>query len=58
MTEEKMISGYCRQADQARMVTVEYDPDRGEVEDVDCLFPSCVYAGSCPIGQEIAQILK
>lgn len=58
MTTEKMISGYCRQADQARMVMVEYDPDKGELEDVDCLFESCVYAAACPIGQEIARVLK
>ena len=34
MSEEKIISGYCRVLDQGRMVTVEWDDP--ELMDADC----------------------
>lgn len=55
MTEEKMISGYCRQMDASRMVLIEYDRNSGELVDVDCLFPDCPFAKECTIGLQIAQ---
>lgn len=53
---EKIISGYCRQLDQARIVMVEIE--QGELVDVDCSFEACPNAAACPIGQQIVQALK
>lgn len=55
MTEEKTISGYCRQTDQPRMVLLEYDTQSRQLLDVDCMFCNCIYAPSCNIGIEIAK---
>lgn len=56
MLEEKMLSGYCRQTDQARMVWVEYED--GQVTDVDCQFGSCPFSAECAIGQQIRKLTE
>lgn len=56
MSEEKLISGYCRTQDQSRMVMVEYTPQ--ELLDVDCDYGSCPFAGSCEIAKAIGKLLN
>ena len=53
---EQIISGYCRQLDQARIVMVEIE--HGELVDVDCSFETCPNAAACPIGQQISEALQ
>lgn len=54
MEDEKIFSGYCRTLDQSRMVTVELTD--GRIDDVDCLYPDCVYAPNCPIAKKIDEL--
>ena len=56
MSEEKLISGYCRTQDQSRMVMVEYTPQ--ELLEVDCSYGSCPFAGSCEIAKAIGELVK
>ena len=56
MEKEYFLSGYCRTADQSRMVTVEIED--GELIEVDCCFETCVHAPSCTIAEEIRALLK
>jgi len=49
--DEKIISGYCRQLDQSRMVTVELES--GTVICADCSYGNCPYESGCPIAREI-----
>ena len=51
MEEEKFISGYCRQLDAARMVTVLIDD--GRLAEADCCYGSCPYETECHIAAEI-----
>lgn len=51
MEEEKIISGYCRQLDSARIVEVILE--KGEITEVDCRYGNCIYEGGCPIAKEI-----
>lgn len=48
---EATFSGYCRTLDAARMVFCEWEDGAAEI---DCDFPACAYAKSCPVGQKIA----
>lgn len=54
MEIEKFFSGYCRAADQSRMVAVIIVD--GELEEADCAYPDCPYAPGCPIAEKIRQI--
>ncbi len=56
MEEEKIISGYCRQLDQSRMVTIEFED--GRLTDCDCCYGSCIYEPNCTVARQIAQALK
>ena len=56
MMEEKFVSGYCRQLDGSRMVEVILE--NGKLEEVDCLYGSCVYQSQCTIAQQIAAMEK
>lgn len=56
MEREAFFSGYCRQVDGSRTVTVE--ADGSTLTEVDCCYDSCVYRQSCPIGQNISEFLK
>jgi len=53
MEQEVFLSGYCRQIDQSRMVSVELFG--GEME-VGCGYFTCPYAGSCTVAQQIARL--
>ena len=56
MERETVISGYCRQIDNGRMVCVEADGQR--LTDIDCQFPNCPHAPACPVGEKIREFLK
>ena len=56
MEEEKFISGYCRQIDRSRMVTVELSD--GAIDNCDCCYGDCVYQQGCPIAKEIAELTE
>lgn len=56
MEFEKFISGYCRQLDQSRMVTVVTED--GALSEVDCCYGSCIYQPNCPIAQEIEKLIS
>ena len=52
MEEELFFSGYCRQLDQSRMVTIEVDG--GQLTECDCCYGNCVYEPNCTVAQQIA----
>ena len=54
MEEEKYLTGYCRQLDNARMVEVILE--NGEITEVDCCYGNCVYQSNCPIAKEIESL--
>ena len=56
MCDEKFFSGYCRQVDGSRTVTVELED--GAIDCVDCCYPECVYSPNCPIAREIDKLIK
>ena len=56
MEEERIISGYCRQLDQSRMVTIELE--QGKLTDCDCCYGSCIYEPSCTVAKQIAEALS
>ena len=53
--EEKFISGYCRQVDGSRMVTLEYTD--AEDYDADCCYGSCPSETECTVAQAIRAAL-
>lgn len=55
MSEEKLISGYCRSQDQSRMVLVEYEGK--ELLDADCSYGGCPFEASCEIAKAIVALL-
>ena len=55
--EERFLPGFCRQADQSRIVAVEHDPEAKNLEDVDCCYETCIHRASCEIGKAIAALL-
>lgn len=56
MSDEKILSGYCRVLDQSRMVTVEWEGP--ELLDVDCCYGGCVHQSSCEIAKSITALLE
>jgi len=54
MEREVFLSGYCRALDASRTVAVELE-DR-TITWVDCAYPDCPHAPSCPIAKEISDI--
>lgn len=56
MEREAFISGYCRQLDGSRTVTVE--AEGAELTQADCVFENCTYASGCPIAGKIRQFLE
>jgi len=56
MEKEGFFSGYCRQTDSSRTVTVLVE--QGVLTEVDCCFENCIYAPNCPIGQKISAFLQ
>lgn len=55
MEQEYFISGYCRRADQSRMVMLL--TQNGTLQEVDCDFGSCPYEPNCPVAQQIRHCL-
>ena len=53
MEEERIISGYCRQLDQSRMVTIELE--QGKLTDCDCCYGSCIYEPNCTVAKQITE---
>ena len=56
MEKELFVSGYCRAADQSRMVAVVIED--GAVTEADCAWPGCPYAPGCPSAAKIEEALK
>ena len=56
MEQEVFLSGYCRTADQSRMVAVVTED--GVLTDVDCSYPVCPYAPGCPVAEKISELIK
>jgi hypothetical protein len=56
MEQELFFSGYCRVLDSSRSVIAVIED--GSLTEVDCNFENCIYATSCPIGQQIQNALK
>ena len=56
MEQELFFSGYCRALDSRRTVAALLEA--GELTEVDCNFENCIYAPSCPIGQQLEAVLK
>ena len=54
--EELMLSGYCFQLDQARIVEAEFDGQ--ELAEVDCLYETCIHRKKCEIGKRITARLS
>ena len=56
MEKEKICSGYCRQTDSSRMVTVV--SEGGSLTEVDCCFETCSHAPNCTVAEAIREFLK
>lgn len=54
--EERFITGFCRQVDQSRMVSVE--TEHGALAAVDCSYETCVHRAACEIGKAITELLE
>ena len=54
MEQEKIVSGYCRQLDAARIVEVILED--GEIAEVDCCYGNCIHEGNCTIAGEIREM--
>lgn len=53
MTEERYLTGYCRQLDAGRMVEVLVED--GRVTEVDCCYGVCAFEGSCTVAKAIEE---
>ena len=51
MEEEVFYSGYCRVLDASRTVAAE--KENGVLTFVDCNYPDCPHAPTCPIAKEL-----
>ena len=56
METEAFISGYCRQLDQSRMVTVVTED--GRLSEVDCCYGSCIYQPNCTVAEGITRLIE
>ena len=52
MEEERIFTGYCRQLDQSRMVTIELED--GALTECDCCYGNCIYETNCTLAQQIS----
>jgi hypothetical protein len=53
--EELFLTGYCRALDQSRTVCAEITAEK--LEYVDCDYPACPYAPTCPIATQLPKTL-
>lgn len=56
MEKEYFISGYCRTADESRMVCV-FMQDSAQPE-IDCCYNVCPYTENCTIAQKIRELTE
>ena len=56
MEIEKFLSGYCRTADESRMVCVV--TENGKLLEVDCSYECCPFTGECTIAKSIQELLE
>ena len=56
MEQEYFLSGYCRQLDSSRTVTLV--TENGCLTEVDCGFEGCIHAPNCPIAAQIREKLE
>ena len=49
--EERFLTGYCRAIDQSRTVCAELED--GDLTYIDCSYPTCPHAPTCPITQQL-----
>ncbi|MBQ6851991.1 MAG: hypothetical protein IJO04_03045 [Oscillospiraceae bacterium] len=54
MEQEHFLSGYCRTADQTRIVVAVTEDVR--LLDVDCCYERCPHTSSCTIAQQLRQL--
>ncbi len=55
MEEELFFTGYCRQLDGSRTVTLV--TENGALTEVDCCYGSCIYESSCTVAQAMSEAL-
>ena len=53
MEEEFIFTGYCRQLDQSRMVTIEVEG--GALTECDYCFGNCIYEPNCTVAKQISE---
>ena len=56
MEQELFLTGFCRQLNESRRVTVELE--NAKLLECDCGFGSCIYEPNCTIAQQIQEQLK
>lgn len=52
--EEYIVSGYCFQLDQARIVEAEFQGQ--ELLSADCSFETCIHRRKCEIGRRLQEL--
>jgi len=55
MEKETFLSGYCRTADNSRMVAVVTED--GQLLEADCCYENCPYTPNCTIAKSIRELL-
>lgn len=57
--KEEFLSGFCRQQNQGRSVTCEFQitEEGARLSFVDCGYKNCVHKGSCLIAGQIQELL-
>lgn len=55
MEEERFFTGYCRQIDGSRTVTLV--TENGTLTEVDCCYGKCIYESSCTVARAMADAL-
>ena len=56
MEREAFFTGYCRNADESRMVALECEDTR--LTSVDCDYETCLHTQSCTIAQSITAFIE
>lgn len=56
MEEERFFTGYCRQLDGSRTVTLV--TENGVLSEVDCCYGSCIYESNCTVARAMSDALE
>lgn len=56
MEQEHFLTGYCRNIDQSRMITVVTQD--GNLTEIDCCYETCVHAPGCTVAGQIRELLQ